>query len=68
VSQKLGFWNVTPVAQYQTKGTTAGFTAGSADTVTSDSTFTGNVGTRAYTIGDIVAALKKCGIMLQNDP
>lgn len=61
--QKLGFWNATPVAQYAATGTTAGFTAGSGTAANSDSTYTGDVGSSAYTVGDIVAALKKCGIM-----
>lgn len=62
-SQKLGFWNATPVAQYATTGTTAGFSAGSGTAANSGSTYTGNVGSSAYTVGDIVAALKKCGII-----
>lgn len=61
--QKLGFWNATPVVQPSTTGTTTGFTAGSGTAVNDDSTFTGNTGSKAYTIGDIVKALKDCGIM-----
>lgn len=63
-TQKLGFWGATPVAQYGTVGTTAGFNAGSGSAVKVDSTFTGNMGTYAYTIGDIVRALKLAGILL----
>jgi hypothetical protein len=62
-SQKIGFYNVTPVIQYDTAGTTTGFTASTGTTVVSGSTFTGNTGSTAYTIGDIVLALKKIGIM-----
>lgn len=62
-TQKLGFWGATPTAQYATTGTTTGFTASTGTTVVSGSTFTGNTGTSAYTIGDVVAALKKSGIM-----
>lgn len=63
-TQKIGFWNATPVPQFgATTGTTAGFTSGSSDPVLKDSTFTGDNGTKAYTIGDIVKALKAAGIM-----
>ena len=62
-SQKLGFYNATPVIQPSVTGTTTGFTAGSGTAVQSGSTFTGGTGTKAYTIGDIVKALKSLGIM-----
>lgn len=63
-TQKIGFWNVAPVAQYSTTGTATGFTAGGGTTATHTSTFTGNTGSTAYTMGDVVRALKLCGIML----
>lgn len=63
-TQKLGFYNATPVVQQATTGTTTGFTAGGpANSVHADSTFTGNSGTKAYTIGDIVRALKNLGLL-----
>lgn len=62
-SQKFGFFGATPVAQQATTGTTTGFTAGAGSAVLSDSTFTGNSGTAAYTIGDIVLALKNLGFL-----
>ena len=61
--QKLGLWGATPVAQQGTTGTTAGFTAGSGTTANSASTFTGGTGSAAYTVGDVVLALKKFGLL-----
>ena len=48
----------TPVARPSTAGQTAGFATGVATPVLSDSTFTGGIGSTAYTIGDIVRHLK----------
>ena len=62
-SQKLGFWNVTPIVQPSGTGETTGFTAGSGTAVLDDSTFTGNSGSKAYRVNDIVKALKAAGIM-----
>jgi hypothetical protein len=44
-------------------GETVGFTAGGGTTVTDASTFTGNVGTKAYRISDIVKALKNYNLL-----
>jgi hypothetical protein len=63
-TQKLGFYNATPVVQQATTGTTTGFTAGGpANGVHADSTFTGGSGTKAYRISDIVLALKNLGLL-----
>jgi hypothetical protein len=62
-SQKLGFYNATPIVQPATTGTIVGFTAGAGSAVDSAATFTGNTGSAAYTIGDIVRALKQLGFM-----
>lgn len=59
----IGFFGATPVVQPTTTGTTAGFTQGTGTIAMSVSTYTGNIGTTAYTIGDIVNALKKLGLM-----
>lgn len=58
-----GFFGATPVAQPDTTGTTTGFTAGSGTAVLDDSTFTGDTGSTAYTIGDVVKALKDLGLL-----
>ena len=63
VKGNVGFYGTTPVAQPATTGTTAGFTAGSGTNVLSGSSFTGNTGTTAYTISDIVRALKILGLL-----
>lgn len=60
---KLAFFGSTAVVQPATTGTTTGFTAGAGTAVNDASTFTGNTGTAAYTIGDIVLALKQLGLM-----
>jgi hypothetical protein len=62
-NQRLGFYNSTPVVQPNTTGTTTGFTAGAGSAVDSAATFTGNTGSTAYTIGDIVKALKTLGLL-----
>ncbi len=62
---QLGFYGIAtaPVVQPATTGTTTGFTAGAGTNVVSGSTFTGNSGSTAYTIGDIVLALKSLGLL-----
>ncbi len=62
-TQKLGFWNATPVVQYSTTGTVTGYTSVGGSAVLSQSTFTGNSGSTAYTIGDLVLALKTAGFI-----
>lgn len=61
--QKLGVFGATPVAQHSSTGETNGFTAGAGVAAKVDSTHTGSIGTKAYTVSDIVAALKELGIL-----
>ena len=63
ITQKLGFFDAAPVAQQATTGTTTGFTAGSGTAANDDSTYTGGSGSKAYTVGDIVLALKNLGLL-----
>jgi hypothetical protein len=62
-TQKIGFWNATPIVRPSSTGETTGFTAGAGTGVNDDSTFTGNTGTKAYTIGDVVKHLKNSGLL-----
>lgn len=62
-NQKVSLHGATPVIQHATTGVSAGFTAGAGTTVTHLSTFTGNTGSTAYTIGDIVKMAKDKGLM-----
>ena len=62
-SQKIGIWNATPIVQPSSTGEATGFTAGGGTAVTHTSTFTGNSGTKAYTISDLVKHLKAIGLL-----
>lgn len=63
-SQKLGFYNATPVIQQATTGTTTGYTGNSsANILYNESTFTGGTGSIAYRVSDIVLGLKNLGLL-----
>lgn len=62
-TQKIGIWNATPIVQPSSTGEASGFTVGAGTTVRDDSTFTGNVGSTAYRISDIVKHLKNIGLI-----
>ncbi len=60
----LGVWDaLPPSAQPTAAQVTDGYTAGTSAPVTVDGTFAGSVGSAAYTIADIVNALKLTGII-----
>jgi hypothetical protein len=59
----LGFWGAGPVAQFNTSAG-AGISAwGSGNPVLDDSTFVGSTGSTAYTVNDLISALKLCGVL-----
>ena len=63
IGQKLGLWGVTPVIQYVPSGA-SGYSAVGGTNVESDDVWTGGVGSQIYSVGDLVAALKKAGVIL----
>ena len=56
-SQKIGFWNVTPIIQPTTAVASATFVANAGTTVNDASTFDG------YTLGKVVKALRNIGLL-----
>lgn len=63
-NQKVAFFNSTPIIQPSAVGSATGYAAGTtAATFHSDDTYTGNVGSTAYTINGVVAALKNLGLI-----
>lgn len=63
VNSPIGFFGATPASQPTTAYNTSTGVAGSTNTVYLNTAFTGGTGTHAYTIGDIVAALKTLGLI-----
>ena len=61
--KKLGLFGATPVVQPSTTGEIIGMTPGIGTAVDDQATFTGNMGATAYTINDVVKALKLLGIL-----
>lgn len=59
----VGFFSATPVGQQSTTGTTSGFSAGGGTAARVDSTHTGGLGSTAYTVSDLVLALKRFGLL-----
>lgn len=63
VGDKISFFGATPVIQPATTGNTHTVTAGSVTNVFVNTTFDGSLGTTAYTVGDLVVALKNLGLI-----
>lgn len=61
-TQKLSFFNATPVVQPAANTDTTTSAAGATTSVYLNTTFTG-AGTAAYTIGGVIAALKALGLL-----
>jgi len=64
-TQKIGFFNATPAVQQTAATTTTGTSGGSGTALHANATITGGVGTTAYTVGDIVKALKTLGLLAE---
>jgi hypothetical protein len=58
-------FNESRIVQQSTTGTTTGTTGGSGTALHINATITGGVGSTAYTVGDIVKALKAQGLLAQ---
>ena len=63
IAGDVGFFGETAVAQQETTGTTIGFTQNSGTALNFSTTFTGGSGSTAFTVGDIVLALKNLGLL-----
>lgn len=62
-SKLVGFYGATRIVQPSSTGENTGFTAVGGTAVQHQSTFTGNSGSKAYTINDIVKHLKALGLL-----
>lgn len=59
----VGFYGATPVIQQTSAANVHTVTAGSTTTVFVNTSFDGTIGSTAYTVGDLVAALKTLGLI-----
>lgn len=62
-TDKVGAYGVEPVVQPAGSGNTTTVAAGATTAVYTNTTFSGGIGTTAYTVGDLVAALKQLGFL-----
>ncbi len=60
---KYGFYGATPAAQPTSAGNVHTVTSGATTAVYVNTTFDGSIGTTAYTVGDLVKALKTLGLI-----
>lgn len=60
---KAGFFGATPAAQPTAATNVHTVAAGATTGVFTNTTFDGSIGVTAYTIGDVVAALKTLGLI-----
>src|SRR5208282_1574773 len=64
VAGGIAAWGSTPLSsQFTALDIASGYTPGNSTSVTIDGVFTGGTGSTAYTIGDLVAALKAQGLI-----
>lgn len=63
IASKVGFYGTTAITQPTAAVNTHTVAAGSATNVFTNTTFDGGTGSTAYTVGDIVAALKALGLI-----
>lgn len=59
----IGFFGTTPVVQPASTGATGTVAAGATTNVFTNTTFSGGIGTTAYTVTDVVKALKQLGLL-----
>lgn len=59
----LGLWGAAPVSQFNTSAGAGISSAGLGTYVLDDSTFVGSTGSTAYTVNDLISALKLCGVL-----
>lgn len=63
ITEAVGFYGSAGAVQHSTTGNVTGFVAGSGTASKSDSVWAGASGATAYTVGDIVTALKALGLL-----
>jgi len=66
-AEKIGLWGAAPVVQHATNGSVAGFAFPPLGNALDDnSSTTGGLGTKCYTLADVVLALKQMGVLAQS--